>query len=186
MSISLEFRRNLFHLTMGILIAFSILYVPREVAIIGFGTGLLLCVAISERLKVSNLPIFDLFVDKMEREGKRPGSGVITFFIGSLIAVSVFSTYIAFVSILLVAIIDSFTVIIGKRFGKIKIYKDKSLRGFLAGFLMGLMISVVLLPVHHAIIVCLAASLTELYIPHDNISIPVVSGTVLTLIGFLA
>lgn len=170
---------------MGIAIAFSILYIPRRIAILSFGIGLLLSVVISERLKICNLPVFDLFINTMERKDERPCKGVITFFIGSLIAVTVFSTYTAFISILLVSIIDSFTVMIGKRFGKIKLYKEKTFRGSLAGFIMGLLISSVLLPIHHAVVVCLACSLAELYLPYDNVSIPVVAGITLTLIGYI-
>ena len=187
MTLDLEIRRNLFHLIFGVAIAFYVLFVGRSISIISFAVGILICVFFADCLQRMKIPVLNWIIKKMEREGQIPGGGVLTFFIGSLIITSVpwFSMETVFIAIVLTAVIDSFTVFIGKYYGKVIIYQDKNFLGTFAGFLAGTLAVSPFLTIYQAAIVCLSGSIVELFLPYDNITIPITTATVLTILTTL-
>lgn len=181
----LEFRRNLLHLVMGTLIAAGILVMGKDYSLAFFSISLLVGILLSEYLVSHRVPLFSFFVDNFERQGQRPGKGVITFFIGALITVTLFDVQTAFLSVLIVAFLDSFATIFGKAFGKFKIYRKKTFIGFLSGYLSSLGVTVLFIPLPLAMAVCFTASLTEVFLTYDNVCIPLFSGLTLTILTVL-
>lgn len=123
------------------------------------------------------LPLFHSLL--RQKEGKGLGSHVY-FTIGALIAVSVFSKNIAFAAILMTTFGDMSAALIGKRFGKIRIFGNgKSLEGCVAEFIVNLFIAILLLE-NPIISICTAfvATFVETTFVKidDNLAIPVFSG----------
>jgi dolichol kinase len=110
----------------------------------------------------------------------KPGQGTLTFVLGSFIALVFFEPNIVFLSVLILAFADSFSTIVGRAIGVIKIYNGKTLEGFFGGFLASLFIVLPYLNVYVAVVACLVASLTELLSPvDDNIVIPPLSSLII-------
>lgn len=181
----LELRRNLFHLVIGVAVAIFVAEVGRKISIMLFSIALISGLILSEILEDNRIPVFSFFIDKFERQGQKPGIGVLTFFAGSLATLIVFKLEIAFIAILLLAFIDSFATILGKAFGKIKIYGEKTLTGSLGGFIVGLAVAAPFLSPIQLIVACGAGSLSELLLPYDNLSIPLAVGVALGITTIL-
>lgn len=121
------------------------------------------------------------FVHKLLRQKEGKGLGSHAYFtIGALIAVSVFSKNIAFAAILMTTFGDMSAALIGKRFGKIRIFANgKSLEGCIAEFIVNLFIAVLLFE-NPIISICTAfvATFVETTFVKidDNLAIPVFSG----------
>ncbi len=180
--LDLEFRRNLFHLFLGIFIAIFVLFAGSSISVVFFSILLLICLLFSDLLQEHGVPGLNFIIDKFERRDQIPGEGVITFFVGALIVTSIFPSNIAFISILLVSVIDSFTVLVGRKYGWITICEDKNLTGTFAGFLVGFLFIYPFLEPLHALIVAFAGSVSELFCPYDNIAIQVVTAVILAIL----
>lgn len=123
------------------------------------------------------LPVFHILLRQKEKQGL--GSHVY-FTLGALIAVSVFSMDVAFTAILMTTFGDMSAALIGKRFGKIRIFGNgKSLEGCIAEFIVDLTIAVLLLgnPLV-AILMAFVATYVETTFVNidDNLAIAVFSG----------
>ncbi|MEZ5336037.1 MAG: CTP--2,3-di-O-geranylgeranyl-sn-glycero-1-phosphate cytidyltransferase [Methanolobus sp.] len=89
------------------------------------------------------LPVLHILLRQKEKKGI--GSHVY-FTLGALVAVSVFSKNVAFAAILMTTFGDMSAALIGKRFGKLRIFSnDKSLEGCIAEFIVNILIGVFLL-----------------------------------------
>jgi phytol kinase len=123
------------------------------------------------------LPILHVLLRQKERSGL--GSHVY-FTIGALVAVSVFSKNVAFAAILMTTFGDMSAALIGKRFGKIRIFGNgKSLEGSIAEFVVNLFIAVLLLDnLIVSILMAFVATFVETTFVKidDNLAIPVFSG----------
>ena len=75
---------------------------------------------------------------------------------------------------------DLASAIVGIKFGKHKIFRKKSLEGFLAGFLINLLVGFLILPAYPIIYVMMAvvASVVELLTGKldDNLTVPLFAG----------
>ncbi|WP_342305274.1 diacylglycerol/polyprenol kinase family protein [Methanolobus sp. ZRKC5] len=123
------------------------------------------------------LPVLHILLRQKERTGI--GSHVY-FTIGALIAVSVFSKNVAFAAILMTTFGDMTAALIGKRFGKIRIFSNgKSLEGTIAEFVVNLFIAVLLLenPVVSIFMAFVATFVETTFVKiDDNLAIPIFSG----------
>lgn len=137
-----EILRQIFHIILGIIVV--------ELIHNGILNSLILLVficlgiIISILSKFRKLPIVSWFLDKFERAEKMksfPGKGALFFFIGCLFSLVLFRKDIALASIMILTLGDSFSTLIGKSVGKIRLPYDstqkKSLEGSLTGVLMG-------------------------------------------------
>ena len=108
---------------------------------------------------------------------------MIHFLAGGFIALIFFESEIAFISMLVLALADSFSTMVGMAVGRIKIYKGRTLEGSLAGFLAAFVVCILYLPMFMAFIACAVGSLVELFSPvDDNIMIPPVVSIVLFIL----
>ncbi|MBN2109896.1 MAG: CTP--2,3-di-O-geranylgeranyl-sn-glycero-1-phosphate cytidyltransferase, partial [Methanosarcinaceae archaeon] len=123
------------------------------------------------------LPFFASLLRKKETGG--PGSHIY-FTLGALIAVAVFREQVAYAAILMTTFGDASAALIGKSFGKIRIFGNgKSLEGLIAEFIVDLAIGYIFLSSWAAaILMAGVATLVETYFVKvdDNLAIPVFSG----------
>jgi len=78
------------------------------------------------------------FLKKFERDNARfPGEGAIFYLTSAVFVLMAFPEKVALASIMILALGDAFSTIIGKNFGKRKITKQKTIEGMLAGIIAG-------------------------------------------------
>lgn len=140
-------------------------------------------------LKV-RLPVVGWFLDKFERKQVRPGKGAITYFIGILLALKIFPFDVALASILILAIGDSVSSLVGP-FGSVrtKLSDKKLFEGTFAGGLMGGLAALLFVAPFEAFLASFVAMFFEAMeirlnqkILNDNVIVPLVAGTVIVLL----
>ncbi len=190
----LETKRQLIHAS-GIVVA---LYVRWSYNALGFlapfatlaGTIIFLYLAAEAHKRKLRLPVVSALIDAAERPEaieKSPASGALFFFIGSLFSLLLFSSNINVVcaSILILAIGDSVSTLIGKKFGRSKIFYNpaKSLEGSISGFVFAFLGAATQINLPTAFIGALAGMLVE-SLPvkiNDNLTVPVFAGLAMSL-----
>lgn len=182
-----EILRKGIHFT-SILIVLVYFFLGKQATLTLLITYLVIILTI-EHLRLDKgfkLPLFSSLLRKKEIVGL--GSHVY-FTLGALVAVSVFSENVAFAALLMTTFGDASAALVGKRFGNIRIFRNgKSLEGFIAEFIVDLVIGYIFLsswPV--AILMAGVATLVETYFVKidDNLAIPVFSGFSVELFFFL-
>ena len=141
-----------------------------------------------EYLRINSTSVkntFDKYLFSMLRNHEKSGkyTGATWVFISSTLSIGIFPKDIAVISLIYMSIGDTAAGLIGRKFGRIKIY-NKTLEGALAGFIVclivGLMIDLNLSKTLVAI-GALSAAIIEL-MPisiDDNLRIPLFTGTVM-------
>jgi len=189
-----EIGRQIIHLLVGIvtvvLIYYNILSSLSILALIVIG---LLASFICKRFW---LPGFSFFLRHFERGNQKtqfPGKGLIFFFIGVLLVIELFEQDIAFAAIMILALGDSVSHLVGEKYGRIKnIFNwrgHKLLEGTLAGTLVGTLGAIIFVPWEMAFIASFAAMVAEVIkidfndnTLDDNLVVPLVAGTVMFLL----
>ncbi|MEI7827784.1 MAG: hypothetical protein WCI87_08340 [Euryarchaeota archaeon] len=180
----LELRRNLAHLLLGTFFAFLVVSLPHELVIVGNMVligGLFVSSFLYQRYNIAFLAW--LFA-RFDRPGQFTAKGAILFFVGTLIAVLLFSPLYAALSILVLSIGDSLATITGYYAGKHLLFKKKTVEGTAAFFVSALAILIFFVAPTKALLVALIATVTELATPSyvdDNLTIPFITGLVLSL-----
>lgn len=129
-----------------------------------------------------------LLIDFMGREKEYPGIGAVTFVIGIFLATFLFSKEIAASSILILAVGDSVSPIVGTHFGKTKTWlsQHKKLEGFIAGVIMSFLAAAPIVGYNQAFFGSLFAMLAEIAditgFIDDNILMPLVAGIVMSVL----
>ena len=185
-----ELKRKLFH-EIGLLIPISYFFYDKKDAIFGMSILVLIFVFVEFlRLRYNfGNELIPKVVGKTVRDYEKIDLSAATYFIiSSFFTVLLFEKYVAIAAISYNSIGDLFSAIIGKNYGKIK-YRGgrKSIEGSLACFVSCLLVGLLILSPFMAISGALAATFAEGYLikVNDNLSIPIVSGIVLTLVSFL-
>jgi dolichol kinase len=115
-------------------------------------------------------------------------TGAIFFVAATIIAFSVFDYPIASLALLLAIFGDLTSALVGIKFGRHKIFKKKSLEGFLAGLAINLLTGFLIMPDFPAIYVMMAlvASTVELLTGKldDNLTVPLFAGFTGQLIAY--
>ncbi|PWR72416.1 diacylglycerol/polyprenol kinase family protein [Methanospirillum stamsii] len=179
-----EYLRKTSHLLFGLLVAGVILIFPTYHAamIIGFSLyiGLIL---IDLCAKGYQIPLISTILHHMEREGEFPGKGAFFFVFSALVTLMFFPSVVAAVSVAVLAVLDGFSTIIGIRFGKHRIWKKKTLEGFLGGVIITAALLLLITLPFYAILISLVAGFVELLSPvDDNLVIPWVVAILITLL----
>ena len=188
---SLETRRNMFHLILGLLIVAALcfgvidVWVMLAVVIVGF----LLSLASRKR----PVPLIHWFLRHFERqedfEGGIPGRGALFFFVGLLIALALFEHDVVLAAATIFVLADSVSPLIGVKMGRIKhpLSDKKFLEGSIAGFVfafLGAMLFVSPLEASLASFFAVAVEAVDTIKGkriEDNITIPIIAGLVITL-----
>ncbi|WP_406662035.1 CTP--2,3-di-O-geranylgeranyl-sn-glycero-1-phosphate cytidyltransferase [Methanolobus sp. ZRKC3] len=179
-----EVLRKGFHL-MSVAIVLVYAFFGKEV-VLQFMTLYLVSILIIEHLRLDfgfKLPLVNYLFRQKERKAV---AGYVYFTLGAIVAVSVFSKNVAYAAILMTTFGDMSAALVGKRFGRIRIFRGgKSLEGCVAEFIVDLLIGYVFLSnLSIALIMAFVATLVETSFEKidDNLAIPVFSGFVAELI----
>ncbi len=176
--------RSFFHLS-GIVIPLAYILFGKGAALV-LSVILLVLVSFVELVRIighPEVPIVGRFLK--EKEQKKP-TGSLFFLIAALLVILLFSKRIAICSLLILCISDPLSSLIGRSVGKHPL-AGKSIEGTAAFFLSSVIIlglsSVNFFGTLGAAVI---ATLTELLTPSfldDNLTIPLVTGAAMTLLG---
>ena len=184
----LELRRQLFHLLFGILLV-ALLHMGIMTPFLLI--GLLMLGIILSLLSLSfRLPLITWFLESFDRKSPIPGQGALTYVIGCIIALYLFPKNIALASILVLAVGDSVSVMVGQSFGK---KKSPFNARFIEGTIAAIIAATIAASVFVGIWIAFAASFISLLLEalelkvmgkrlDDNIWLPVVAGAVMMIL----
>lgn len=191
----LEVRRQIFHIALGLvliaLIYFDLLESYHLFALLIVG------VVISALTTRQKLPVVGWLLQKFDRAKDKglPGKGPIFYILGALLVVHYFPKDIAMASIIILALGDSFSRLESIHFGTLKHpnAKEKYVVGWLFGLVAAFLGAMLFVPWHHAFFAAFVAMSVEAMELHykghkvdDNITIPVIAGSVLFFLQLLA
>ena len=115
------------------------------------------------------VPFFHHLSYSMTRDKEHPGEILLKFFVGILLPLLLNQPWI----VLIIAVGDGMAAMVGRFFGKTKIYKNKSLEGTLSGFFGAWAVSNQFY--HIPLLAAGLYTLAELFTPlDDNLVVPVV------------
>ena len=173
-----EVLRKGFHLT-SVVIVLVYAFFGKQV-VLQFMTLYLVSILIIEHLRLDfgfRVPLVNYLFRK--KESKAIG-GYVYFTLGVIVAISVFRESVAYAAILMTTFGDLSAALIGKKFGRIRIFRGgKSLEGCVAEFFVDLVIGYVFLAnMGLAFIMAVVATFVETGFEKidDNLAIPVFSG----------
>ena len=176
--------RNLFHF-LGVVIPLAYLLVGRGAAL-GLTIFLFCVLTVVEFLRITGrLKVGMAGKYLKEKERKKP-TGSIFYLVAALVTILLFRKEVAVCALLVLAISDPLSSLVGRRLGRHPLF-GKSVEGTLA-FLGSSLIILMLFSVSpsSALAVAFVATVTELFTPRfldDNLTIPIVTGLALTLLG---
>ena len=183
-----ELRRKSIHL-LGLIFPILYVFTTQHTAIIGVGCLLAFVLGI-ELLKVlfpafraMFMRIFSPMLRSQEQKGGLTGATY--YLIGSFLCILLFDKTLAIVCLCFLTLGDLFAALIGKQWGRIKLFSRKSLEGSLACFIVCAAVAL-LIGLHPVVAIAgaLVATLIEL-LPtgvDDNVTIPVISGLAMHLL----
>ena len=183
-----ELRRKTIHL-LGLVFPILYVFTTRHTAIIA--VGVLLSIALVSELLKACFPAFRrifmrIFSPMLRSQERRGGlTGATYYLIGSFLCLLLFDKTLAIVCLCFLTLGDLFAALIGKQWGRIKLFSRKSLEGSLACFVVCTAIAL-LIGLHPvvAVVGALVATLIEL-LPtgvDDNVTIPLISGLAMHLL----
>ena len=184
-----ELRRKIFHMLFGIVIIFLISYDFLDI----WGLFFLFIIGclLSFILVKYRIPLISDLLELFERKHVHPGKGVLTYMIGVLLSLKLFPIDIAYASILILAIGDGISPLVGMYFGKTKTFlsDQKLLEGTIIGIILGAVAASYYIPIFEAFLasfVAMTLEATEIKLNNkilsDNILVPLVAGTVVVLL----
>jgi dolichol kinase len=128
-------------------------------------------------------------IDVLRRHEKENVAGAIFFIAATIIAFSAYDYQIALIALLMTVFGDLASALIGIKFGKHRIYKQKTLEGFIAGLIINLGVGYLFVPEYPLLFVTMAfiASVVELLTGKldDNLTVPLSAGFAGQLIVFI-
>ena len=183
-----ELQRKSIHL-LGLVFPILYLFTTRHTAVIAVGA--LLAIALGTELLKVLFPAFRVIFMRvfspMLRSQERSGglTGATYYLIGSFLCILLFDKTLAIVCLCFLTLGDLFAALIGKQWGRIKLFSRKSLEGSLACFIV-CAAAALLIGLHPVVAIAgaLAATLIEL-LPtgvDDNVTIPLISGLAMHLL----
>lgn len=185
----LERRRQIFHLFFGTLIV--LLYSIRLLSINILFVIFLISLVMSFVSIKYNVPVINWFLKKFEREKdfkKSPGKGLLMYLTGVLVTLLLFEEKTALAAIMILAVGDSVSHMVGKYFGRYKFRSSKHIEGTIAGIFFASITASIFIGSQIAFIGSTAAMLTEAVelkigktIIDDNLAIPIIAGLIMYL-----
>jgi len=124
-----------------------------------------------------------------------PGKGSFFFILGTFVVVSTFDKSIAMASIMILALGDSLSHLVGKYVGRVRhpFSNAKFIEGHIAGAIIGALGAMLFVPPLTALVAASIAMFVEgidigfgaSWVLDDNIVVPVTAGIVMFLVGFI-
>lgn len=177
-----ELLRKLFHLLeLPVLIGYGYLQMKFGFKMANLAlTALLLLMLEIEYIRLEYRLRLPEVIDILRRHEHDNVAGAIFFIAATIICFAAFDFSIAMVALLMTVFGDLVAALVGIRFGKIRIYKNKTLEGSLAGLIANLIVGIALLPNAPvlAVIMAITATITELWTGKldDNLTVPIAAG----------
>jgi dolichol kinase len=186
MSKEIEMRRQIFHAIIGSIAIAVVLYAGRINAMLFTGIVFLIgCLISLLIMKEARLPIISSALKYFGRENEKclPGKGALMFALGLFLLLMLFQRIEIIIGAMVVAVYgDAASTFVGKSIGRIKIWQEYTLEGTLGGIAVSALLLMFLFPIHVAILGAAIGMLAELLPIDDNISIPLVAATALTVL----
>lgn len=181
-----EIQRKITHF-IGLVIP-TLYYIDNKHFVVGglvLLTGFLFCFEVSRYMFPDFSGPLLRFMSPILRFRERQGKmlGATCFVVASLLSIILFPKKIAIVCITFLVLGDLFAAIIGKKWGRVRIFSGKSFEGSLACFIICLVVSVFVIRIEPIVGLfgAVAATVFEL-IPigiDDNLTVPLASGFVM-------
>lgn len=171
-----EVVRQLIHLGLGVFLAGILLLAGldffRVFLVIVFATGVLVAWAANANIT----PHLNRILSHVQRPNENiTGESAFLYVLGIAIPTFLFSDPFAIlIGIVALAFQDSFSTLIGMRFGKTKLAPNKSLEGAVGGFLMCTIGLLPLLSLPNAVFIAFVATVVEMLPMNDSFTIPFV------------
>lgn len=184
----LELRRQLFHMFNGTLILLAYAHWGKAVGVVLLALSVAGLLASLYHTRVKPIPGASLFLGALEREENLsfPGRGAILYGASASLAILLFKPDAASAAVAALAYGDAASTIVGKMLGRISIpwNRSMSLEGSLAFVMATFMGGSFFVPYLMALAAGLIGALVET-IPKvdDNITIPLIVGYLLNMIG---
>lgn len=186
-----EFLRKFVHLLeLPVLLVYTVvaaLYGPQA-GILAL-TAILVILLEIEYIRLEYKLKLPVVIDILRRHEKDNIAGNIFFISSTIICFAAFDYPIALIALLITVFGDLAAALIGIKFGRTRIFRKKTLEGFLAGFLVNLLVGLMIIPGEWKIFVpmALTASLVELWTGKldDNLTVPLAGGFVGQILFYL-
>ena len=186
MMMNVEMRRQVFHAIVGTVTIAAILQFGRINSMLFFGIIFLLGLAISLLvLKGLRIPVISHALEYFGRDNEKalPGRGALMFALGIFLVTVLFQRTEIIIGALIVSTYgDAASTIVGTSIGKTKIWENYTLEGTLGGIVVSALLLLFLFPLHVAIGTAILGMLAELLPVDDNIGIPHIAATALTVL----
>ncbi|MBW2975383.1 CTP--2,3-di-O-geranylgeranyl-sn-glycero-1-phosphate cytidyltransferase [Candidatus Woesearchaeota archaeon] len=185
-----ELRRKIIHL---VIILIIVLYVvleknfSRQISLFTL-VFILLFLLMTEYVRLElniELPVVGPILRAKEEKRMH---GAIYFLSATIISLAVFDFRIALTALLMTVFGDMFAAIVGQRFGRTLIFKNKTLSGCLAELVVNLIVGLIVLSnIYMIIIMAFTATIVESFVDEldDNLFIPLFAGSLGQLLFFL-
>jgi len=182
----LSFLRTLFHVS-GAAMPLSYLLYGRTVALV-LALSLFVILVGADVLRITGYLNTGFLRKHLKTEEMKRPTGSLFYMLGCLISILVFGKYEAMASIFVLAISDPASSMIGRTWGRRPLAFGKSMEGT-GAFLLSALLVLACFPftVPAVIGTACGATAAELFSARfidDNLSIPVVTGAVLSFFGF--
>lgn len=194
-----RWQRNVYHLGTGLLFPLGYYFGNKTGTIITISVFFLI-ILILEILRFKhqkfNRWAFKHLTPLFKAKEKSHLVGTTYFLLGTLIAVIFSPKYIAILSLTFLAVSDVAAAFVGERWGRIRIYNNKSLEGAASFFISSIILGIALMQVPSlrmeglniqlVIWASLTATLVELFSCRidDNFTIPVITSLLMTIIAY--
>jgi phytol kinase len=182
-----EIYRQSIHLIYGLTGAAVILYADRQLALYLFTAVLFIGFIVLEIfIRGYSPPVLTPVMDEVDRKGSIPAKGGLAFIMSGLFCLVFFPPVFAAAALIALGVHDSVSTLVGIRFGKIHIYKKKTLAGAVSGIAATVVVLLLLLEPFTAVVVAFVAGIVEMFSPiDDNLTIPVAVCLLLTAMAVL-
>lgn len=194
----INFERKIFHIVTGIVVYLPYFLLGNQFPALYWFLLLLTITFFTEiiRLKVPSINnyILSTYRDLFRKTEAKQFCSVLPFITGMLLSSFLFPPYIAHIAVGCQIFSDPIASAVGIRFGKRKIWDGKSLEGFLACFVVSMVICTLILSIRTefswnifilSILTGFVASMAEAYpIPYvdDNLRVSLFTGTALYIL----
>jgi len=191
MVLALEIRRKSFHAILGILVVIALHFLGNR--IIFFSSVIFFAINVLFRdriMRSKRVPFVSEMLDIFERKKFRktnPGKGAFFYCVAVIFLTALFPRQVCEISLLILAVSDALSTIIGMKYGSIKLKENKSLEGSLAFYLSALFILLRYNSPLDAVIIAFSATFMEFQSwVDDNFSVPVGTAVVMTIMRWIS
>jgi phytol kinase len=185
-----EFKRKIFHLLiLLVIIGYVILErnYNKQVALIAL-VALLSFFLLAEYFRLElgwRIPLFDHIIRAKEREHYY---GVVYFLSATIICLAVFDFNVALAALLMTTFGDMAAALFGKKFGKVIVFRKKTVIGTLTELIVNIIVGFFILQnVYIIIAMAFTATFVETFVSEldDNLLMPIFAALIGQILGFL-